>query len=79
MPGVGFIAVKLLECDCPSDRDETFDPYVAVSVKEAINTPGRLSFCSFLLMFRIAGKSDLYYNNNNNNNSNYKSNDKIMK
>ena len=41
MPGVGFIRVKLLQCESPSDRSETFDPYVAVNVKEAVNTPGK--------------------------------------
>ena len=44
MPGVGFIRVKLLQCERGSDNggDDgvTFDPYVAINVKEAVNTPG---------------------------------------
>lgn len=67
MPGVGFIRVKLLQCDCPSNRDETFDPYVAVNVKEAVNTPGLFVLFSvkdlvdkeliFLCIYKITKKS----------------------
>ncbi len=48
MTGVGFIRVKLLQCEKAETAGagqapgETFDPYVAVNVKEAINTPGKL-------------------------------------
>ncbi|XP_052779349.1 protein kinase C delta type-like isoform X2 [Mya arenaria] len=44
MPGVGFIRVKLLQVERGSSMDtkaELFDPYIAINVKEAINTPGR--------------------------------------
>jgi len=44
MPGIGFIRVKLLQCekgDGLSIGTETFDPYIAVNVKEAVNTPGK--------------------------------------
>jgi hypothetical protein len=41
---VGFIRVKLLQCERGDagniEPNETFDPYVAVNVKEALNTPG---------------------------------------
>ena len=46
MTGVGFIRVKLLQCEKNeasgpgSIPGETFDPYVAINVKEAVNTPG---------------------------------------
>lgn len=45
MPGVGFIRVKILQCDRGktengADDGETFDPYVAINVKEAVQTPG---------------------------------------
>ena len=46
MTGVGFIRVKLLQCEKSessgpgSAPGETFDPYVAINVKEAVNTPG---------------------------------------
>lgn len=43
MPGVGFIRVKLLQCergDTTLVESETFDPYVAINVKEAVNLPG---------------------------------------
>jgi hypothetical protein len=38
---VGFIRVKLLQCEADSPPGETFDPYVAINVKEAVNTPGK--------------------------------------
>jgi len=44
MPGVGFIRVKLLQCErggSPLPDNETFDPYVAINVKEAVNLAGR--------------------------------------
>ncbi|XP_064604272.1 protein kinase C delta type-like isoform X2 [Liolophura sinensis] len=45
MPGVGFIRVKLLQVEkgegMVTAPGEVFDPYVAVNVKEAINSPGR--------------------------------------
>lgn len=44
MPSVGFIRVKLLQVERGPSMDSTaevFDPYIAVNVKEAINTPGR--------------------------------------
>ncbi|KAK3581241.1 hypothetical protein CHS0354_032961 [Potamilus streckersoni] len=44
MPGVGFVRVKLLQVERGETMDsveETFDPYIAVNVKESINTPGR--------------------------------------
>ncbi len=40
MPGLGFIRVKLLQCDSPAETSEGFDPYVAINVKESVNTPG---------------------------------------
>lgn len=45
MPGVGFIRVKLLQVEKGDGMvtvpGEVFDPYVAVNVKEAINSPGK--------------------------------------
>lgn len=45
MTAVGFIRVKLLQCErgdsgAVIEAGETFDPFVAVNVKEAVNTPG---------------------------------------
>lgn len=40
---VGFIRVKLLEVEKGALMEsvaETFDPYVAINVKETVNTPG---------------------------------------
>ena len=43
----GFIRVKLLQCErgelpaAAQTDTETFDPFVAVNVKEAQNTPGK--------------------------------------
>ena len=43
----GFIRVKLLQCErgelpaAAQTATETFDPFVAVNVKEAQNTPGK--------------------------------------
>ena len=45
MPGLGFIRVKLLQVERGPSMDtkaDMFDPYVAINVKEAVNTPGRL-------------------------------------
>ena len=42
--GVGFIRVKLLQVEKGSSMEsntEMFDPYVAVNVKESVETPGR--------------------------------------
>ncbi|CAG2249689.1 unnamed protein product [Mytilus edulis] len=42
--GVGFIRVKLLQVEKGSSMDSIapmFDPYVAVNVKESVQTPGR--------------------------------------
>ena len=44
---VGFIRVKLLQCEADSPAGETFDPYVAINVKEAVNTPGE-NFITFV-------------------------------
>ena len=43
MPTVGFIRVKLLQCERGDSGivEETFDPFVAVNVKEAVQTPGK--------------------------------------
>lgn len=44
--GVGFIRVKLLQVEKGSSMDTqstTFDPYVAVNVKESVQTPGELT------------------------------------
>ncbi|XP_013379149.1 protein kinase C delta type isoform X2 [Lingula anatina] len=43
MPGVGFIRVKLLQVEKgPGEEDRDFyDPFVAVNVKESVQTPGR--------------------------------------
>lgn len=45
MPSVGFVRVKLLQCEKgvspPGSRHEMFDPYVAVNVKEADITGGQ--------------------------------------
>lgn len=44
MPGVGFIRVKLMQVEIGATMDtkeDMFDPYIAVNVKEAVNTPGR--------------------------------------
>lgn len=41
--GVGFIRVKLLQVEKGSSMDSVapmFDPYVAVNVKESVQTPG---------------------------------------
>ena len=41
--GVGFIRVKLLQVEKGSSMEsntEMFDPYVAVNVKESVETPG---------------------------------------
>lgn len=45
MPSVGFIRVKLLQCEQGTEGpdSEMFDPYVAVNVKEAVNLPGRFN------------------------------------
>lgn len=42
MPGVGFIRVKLLQVDKGQNAttSEPFDPFVAVNVKETVNSPG---------------------------------------
>ena len=40
MPGVGFIRVKLMQVEMDS-KEDMFDPYIAINVKEAVNTPGR--------------------------------------
>ena len=41
----GFIRVKLLQCErgelATDTQTETFDPFVAVNVKEAQTTPGK--------------------------------------
>ena len=44
MPGVGFIRVKLLQVDKGqiTTTSEPFDPFVAVNVKETVNSPGLL-------------------------------------
>ena len=52
MPGVGFIRVKLLQCErggSPLPDNETFDPYVAINVKEAVNLAGKLNYISNLV------------------------------
>lgn len=44
MPGVGFIRVKLMQVErgaTMDSKEEMFDPYIAINVKEAVNTPGR--------------------------------------
>ncbi|XP_045164698.1 protein kinase C delta type-like isoform X1 [Mercenaria mercenaria] len=44
MPSVGFIRVKLLQVERGPSMDskaDVFDPYIAINVKEAVNTPGR--------------------------------------
>lgn len=43
MPGVGFIRVKLLQVDKGTTvtTSEPFDPFVAVNVKETVNSPGQ--------------------------------------
>eukprot|EP00105_Crassostrea_gigas_P017579 XP_011435407.1 PREDICTED: protein kinase C delta type [Crassostrea gigas] len=43
MPGVGFIRVKLLQVDKGDavTTSEPFDPFVAVNVKETVNSPGQ--------------------------------------
>ena len=41
--GLGFIRVKLLQVEKGSSMEsnaEMFDPYVAVNVKESVETPG---------------------------------------
>jgi hypothetical protein len=46
MPGVGFIRVKLLQVERGQSMDskaDVFDPYIAINVKEAVNTPGKAS------------------------------------
>ena len=54
MPGIGFIRVKLLQCEKGEGlaiEGETFDPYIAVNVKEAVHTPGKtikLFLCSLI-------------------------------
>lgn len=42
MPGIGFIRVKLLQVDKGTTvtTSEPFDPFVAVNVKETVNSPG---------------------------------------
>ena len=43
MSGVGFIRVKLMQVErgaTMESNDDLFDPYIAVNVKEAMNTPG---------------------------------------
>ena len=43
MPGVGFIRVKLMQVErgaTMDSKEEMFDPYIAINVKEAVNTPG---------------------------------------
>lgn len=48
MPGTGFIRVKLLQVekgDSMKSENEMFDPYVAINVKESVNTPGKIIFC----------------------------------
>lgn len=45
MPGVGFIRVKLLQVERGPSMDsksDVFDPYIAINVKEAVNTPGTI-------------------------------------
>ena len=44
MAGVGFIRVKLLQADKGqiTTTSEPFDPFVAVNVKETVNSPGLL-------------------------------------
>ena len=46
-PSLGFIRVKLMQCEMgrvvETEDGKPFDPYVAVNVKEAEQTPGELT------------------------------------
>ena len=61
---VGFIRVKLLQCergDNHDTSDETFDPYVAVNVKEAHSTPSKQSCWFPHYLLSVYNPSDISY------------------
>ena len=60
MPGVGFIRVKLLQVERGATMQSTtdvFDPYIAVNVKEAVNTPGK---CTIYWKKSMSGINIIY-------------------
>ena len=56
MPGIGFIRVKLLQVERGGSMDskaDVFDPYIAINVKEAVNTPGNNSTGLYLALYLL--------------------------